>query len=66
MGTPLVPKYIPYTYMDPLGKLPRLMRLVRYSIPASWRVVTTGVIGYPFLSIPKGLCRYMGYTWALK
>ena len=22
MGTPLGPKYIPYTYMDPLGKLP--------------------------------------------
>ena len=21
MGTPLGPKYIPYTYMDPLGKL---------------------------------------------
>ena len=21
MGTPLGPKYLPYTYMDPLGKL---------------------------------------------
>ena len=21
MGTPLGPKYIPYTYMDPLGKV---------------------------------------------
>ena len=23
MGTPLGPKYIPYTYMDPLGKVNR-------------------------------------------
>ena len=23
MGTPLGPKYIPYTYMDPLGRLNR-------------------------------------------
>ena len=22
MGTPLTPKYIPYTYMDPLGESP--------------------------------------------
>ena len=22
MGTPLGPKYIPYTYMDPLGRIP--------------------------------------------
>ena len=24
MGTPLGPKYLPYTYMDPLGKVQRL------------------------------------------
>ena len=26
MGTPLGPKYIPYTYMDPLGLLPYELR----------------------------------------
>ena len=25
MGTPLGPKYIPYTYMDPLGNIPGVM-----------------------------------------
>ena len=49
MGASLGPKYIPYTYMDPLG-------LVRYSIPTSWRVVTRGVVGYPFLSILLVCC----------
>ena len=29
MGTPLGPKYIPYTYMDPLGKL-KLQDLRRF------------------------------------
>ena len=26
MGTPLGPKYIPYTYMDPLGKFLLIIR----------------------------------------
>ena len=29
MGTPLGPKYIPYTYMDPLGMFNILLRSVR-------------------------------------
>ena len=28
MGTPLGPKYIPYTYMDPLGKLIQITGLL--------------------------------------
>ena len=32
MGTPLGPKYIPYTYMDPLGRAPSYLnsRLLGY------------------------------------
>ena len=33
MGTPLGPKYMPYTYMDPLGLRPRMHGL---GFRASW------------------------------
>ena len=30
MGTPLGPKYIPYTYMDPLGQQLKLRKMRNY------------------------------------
>ena len=61
MGTPLGPKYIPYTYMDPLGKpevscLPPGRR--RWIGPClSWRKR----LGSSVMS-PKGPCSYMSYS----
>ena len=57
MGASLGPKYIPCTYMDPLG-------LVRYSIPTSWRVVTRGVIGYRLSIYSSCLLRRFGFRGA--
>ena len=31
MGTPLGPKYIPYTYMDPLGLFPLVRPCIAYA-----------------------------------
>ena len=41
MGTPLGPKYIPYTYMDPLGSEVNdfLDMAINYSIVACWGVL---------------------------
>ena len=42
MGTPLGPKYIPYTYMDPLG-------LIKDCYPRSQKL-----LGLEVLELPKG------------
>ena len=45
MGTPLGPKYIPYTYMDPLGKGLRF-RVLGFGVqglgPMMWFLVHVG------------------------
>ena len=46
MGTPLGPKYIPYTYMDPLGWCRGVRRLRVYGL------------GFRMKELPGRLCKY--------
>ena len=61
MGTPLGPKYIPYTYMDPLGLVKRPLKELKgieealFSVFRFWFVAQSR----PF---PKGPCSYIVYT----
>ena len=57
MGTPLGPKYIPYTYMDPLGH-----EVIAMCIYKSWRW-QHGSLGLANLALPGG-CR-QGYVKGL-
>ena len=81
MGTPLGPKYVPYTYMGPLGEVPGSACGDANRHP--WDATADG--GCPpgasgtgrgegcsckrrgaGSPVSQGPCRHMGYTWALE
>ena len=65
----LRPKYIPYTYIDPLGRSYHARKPFRRSKIYGARQrfdEPNRVLASEHLPSPKGLCRCMGYTWALK
>ena len=65
MGTPLGPKYIPYTYMDPLGTS-RLESQTARARKHVWRTAAShcrAVINEPSRKITKGTWRTTVYEY---
>ena len=61
MGTPLGPKYIPYTYMDPLGTLSGPLDFFN-AVSGAWCLRSPTELQNH--DNPKGSCRYIIYTEA--